>query len=370
MPFRFQRRIKVLPGLRVNLSKSGASVSVGPRGASVTIGKRGTHANVGLPGTGLSYRERLDPPARESRGDHPFPAAFGAALLALVERVRIRVGGRRNLGPAEHPQQTDLSMLAPPVIQRFPPRPTWVENFTARDAATEYEDYVKDLGLPPRREAVFRAVTLLIARERGEPLWKRWAAAPVRPIDDDDDADPDELEAYARRLAMQRFARRMEAGDRAAWAEVLQTELSNEELPFGFAFDFAVEDETDRIRLGVELPTEDLLGAHAQELGWGKLKLREAYEDVCCGLVLRVVHEVYRVIPEADDVVLTGYLSADDPATGHSARAVLIKIATDRESFTAINLDAVDPSTALAHLGAASKKKRGMLVPLGYEVEG
>ncbi len=55
MGFRFSRRIKLLPGVSINLSKSGASVSVGPRGAKVTVGPRGVTQTVGLPGTGLYY---------------------------------------------------------------------------------------------------------------------------------------------------------------------------------------------------------------------------------------------------------------------------------------------------------------------------
>ena len=59
MSFRFRKRIKLAPGLRVNVSKGGASTTIGPRGASITVGKQGVHANVGLPGTGLSFRERI-----------------------------------------------------------------------------------------------------------------------------------------------------------------------------------------------------------------------------------------------------------------------------------------------------------------------
>jgi hypothetical protein len=55
MGFRFHRTIRVLPGLRLNLSKSGASVSVGRRGAWFTVGPKGTRTTVGLPGTGISY---------------------------------------------------------------------------------------------------------------------------------------------------------------------------------------------------------------------------------------------------------------------------------------------------------------------------
>ena len=54
---RFFRRIKIFPGLTLNLSKSGVSVSIGPRGFKWTIGPRGERVTVGLPGTGLSYTE-------------------------------------------------------------------------------------------------------------------------------------------------------------------------------------------------------------------------------------------------------------------------------------------------------------------------
>ncbi|WP_432352929.1 DUF4236 domain-containing protein [Sporosarcina sp. A2] len=59
MGFRFQKRIKIAPGVHLNISKGGISTSVGKRGASVTIGKRGIRANVGIPGTGISYSEQL-----------------------------------------------------------------------------------------------------------------------------------------------------------------------------------------------------------------------------------------------------------------------------------------------------------------------
>lgn len=62
MSFRFQRRIKILPGLRLNVSKTGISWTVGTRGASVTARDGKFTGNVGVPGTGLSYRKRLDLP--------------------------------------------------------------------------------------------------------------------------------------------------------------------------------------------------------------------------------------------------------------------------------------------------------------------
>lgn len=55
----FRKRVKILRGVNLNISKSGTSLSVGPRGAKVTIGKRGVYANVGIPGTGIYTRKKI-----------------------------------------------------------------------------------------------------------------------------------------------------------------------------------------------------------------------------------------------------------------------------------------------------------------------
>ncbi len=58
MDFRFQRRIKILPFVTLNLGETGASVTVGGRGAHITIGKNGiVRTRIGLPGTGISVGE-------------------------------------------------------------------------------------------------------------------------------------------------------------------------------------------------------------------------------------------------------------------------------------------------------------------------
>lgn len=55
----FRKRIKILPGVHMNISKSGTSWSVGPRGAKVNFGKRGTYVTTGIPGTGIYSRTKV-----------------------------------------------------------------------------------------------------------------------------------------------------------------------------------------------------------------------------------------------------------------------------------------------------------------------
>lgn len=59
MGFRFRKSIGLLPGVKINLSKSGPSVSLGTRGASLNIGHGRKKATIGIPGTGLGYQTQF-----------------------------------------------------------------------------------------------------------------------------------------------------------------------------------------------------------------------------------------------------------------------------------------------------------------------
>lgn len=91
MGFRFQRRVRILPGVHLNLSKSGLGLSVGVRGAHVGITARGRgYASAGLPGTGVSWREYEHKPAARhcdlcAPGHVHIPP--GAVLLLILAGV-------------------------------------------------------------------------------------------------------------------------------------------------------------------------------------------------------------------------------------------------------------------------------------------
>lgn len=59
MAWNYRKRIKIAPGIHLNLSKGGVSTSIGPKGAKISIGKNGTYLNTSIPGTGLYSRTRL-----------------------------------------------------------------------------------------------------------------------------------------------------------------------------------------------------------------------------------------------------------------------------------------------------------------------
>ena len=56
MGLRFQKSVKIAPGMRLNLGTKSASISVGGKGGRYTINSNGRRtASIGIPGTGISY---------------------------------------------------------------------------------------------------------------------------------------------------------------------------------------------------------------------------------------------------------------------------------------------------------------------------
>ncbi len=79
MTFRYQKRIRLVPGLHLNISRRGVGFSAGPRGFHLGIDtRRRPYLSAGIPGTGLSWREYG---AQQPQGAHN---ANGCGLLILL----------------------------------------------------------------------------------------------------------------------------------------------------------------------------------------------------------------------------------------------------------------------------------------------
>ena len=90
MGFRFQRRIRIAPGVRVNLSKSGIGAGVGRTGFRVGLdAKRRKYLSVGLPGTGLSYRTIFGQPVSTQTLKKLALILVAAGLLVVVFTILV-----------------------------------------------------------------------------------------------------------------------------------------------------------------------------------------------------------------------------------------------------------------------------------------
>ena len=115
MSYRFWRRVKILPGVTLNLSKSGGSLSFGPKGAKVTFGPRGTRTSVGIPGTGLFYTQQSTR-SRRGRGQpqrDPLTLGFLQRLITPKEEQSL-LDGRKDLVSGKEEEALDSLVRASP----------------------------------------------------------------------------------------------------------------------------------------------------------------------------------------------------------------------------------------------------------------
>jgi hypothetical protein len=100
--FRFYRRVSIFPGLSVNVSKSGPSLTVGMRGAHMTFGSKGIRKTVGIPGTGIYYTSQtgyhsgahsahIDQPISESQQTTAHGIAQVIALMVIIGAVAFAI---------------------------------------------------------------------------------------------------------------------------------------------------------------------------------------------------------------------------------------------------------------------------------------
>lgn len=99
MGLRFRKRVKIAPGVYLNMSKSGVSTTLkAGKGLSVNMGKDGTYLNTGIPGTGVYSREKISGNKQtnvmtNNKGNDNSGCWFGLwGLLSLVSLGAFIVG--------------------------------------------------------------------------------------------------------------------------------------------------------------------------------------------------------------------------------------------------------------------------------------
>jgi tetratricopeptide (TPR) repeat protein len=147
MGIRFRKSIKIAPGLRINLSKSGPSLSVGRPGATFNIGPKGTRTTVGAPGTGISYTTQKSWGAatgakqpRPSVGRPPSPSRMAQPPLASF--------------PAGAPASGPAGLPAVPEAQRL--ELSFFQRLATPDDEEALVDGCKELALGDPRQAYAR----------------------------------------------------------------------------------------------------------------------------------------------------------------------------------------------------------------------
>ena len=89
MPTYFRKTIRLLPGVTLNLNKTGASLSIGPRGAKINISKKGVYFNSSIPGTGVYNKTKIGTSLLWGLGTAAATVAAGYGLGVALQNYQL-----------------------------------------------------------------------------------------------------------------------------------------------------------------------------------------------------------------------------------------------------------------------------------------
>jgi uncharacterized protein DUF4236 len=179
--WRFRKSFKLLPGVRLNVSRSGISTTIGASPFSVNIGSRGVFSNVSIPGSGISSRQRILGPSAPGQDRLPESVAPGPALPAPRSAARPRADTRSE--PAVEIRSASTQQMTSAGLAEF--------RTLLRQAEDERAQLSRELAAASRRA---EDSTSRYRSWADGFLWKR-----LRPARTHTGCDPDRLAAGVRR---------------------------------------------------------------------------------------------------------------------------------------------------------------------------
>jgi hypothetical protein len=377
MAIRFRKRIRLAPGLRLNLSGSGLSMSAGPQGASMTFGgRRGTYMNAGIPGTGLYARERVG--AAPARASSRSPSAGGnndtvkMSITISVEddgtvTFRDQAGNlldERLVKQAKAQQKDAIQGLMQTAcdeinvhlealerIHHATPAPDWHPTYEAQP----YPEPKPPKPVPRKYgflDKLFSSRRARIDKENAEAeaaynasmlLWNRGLH-----------------EHEAREQARKVLLNEKVHTEVPAMEIVLEESLMDIVWPRETSLESEIRDDGRVVMIDVDLPEiEELPRKTAAVPARGyKLSIKELpvtrhqqlYMRHVHGIGFRIIGEAFAMLPKAEEVVLSGYSQRPDKGTGEVQDQYLYSVRVRRPEWERINftnLGDVDPSEAL-----------------------
>ncbi len=385
MAFRFQRRIRLAPGVRLNLSKRGLGLSVGPRGASLSMGPSGVHGHAGIPGTGLAYRRKLS--GAGGRGGAPGTAATPGSVAALEGLlaeggslpVRLEVDSQSGQVSYFHGDGTPMSDAETRVLRRH------AEESLREQLQAHCERLNADLDRLRRlhEETPTPSSTGYVMRDFAEPppapfqplapAWWHGFWPPARRAREAQNAQrrsefDERYRAWEWRKAeydAEEFARYQREGEQVwhdpdAMEETLRERLEEIAWPRETQIDFDLGSDLHAIAVDIDLPGEEEMpdrywGMPPKQLRLTPRRLsatrqRELYRDHVHGIAFRVLGAVFARLPAVQEARVSGYRQVIDPATGGERDQYLYSVKVTREQWGRIHfdrLDQVDPVAAM-----------------------
>lgn len=318
---RFRKSVNICKGVKLNLSKSGASLTVGPgKGVSLNLGTKGAFVNWSIPGTGVYDRIRVDTLIKDKLGD-----LLGGGD---AEREDERTEETREAGKFD-----GLGALG------------GLGSLLGLGGTAEAEA----VKTPTRKKAKSGTATQKTESAK-KSSGRKTAAKKTTSAKKPSGPSEKELERLSEELALvnihllspQVSTRATGKLDADAAEKEIEDWLSEAEAPIAFSVQTQALEDKATVMIDLDLPEiEDMPTDKLTELSDGTLKIkkksqkeaREDYKTCVFGLGEYVAGNAFNLVPAAKRVVVSAYTQRRDEKTGEQEDTFIYSVIFERAAF-------------------------------------
>jgi len=410
---RFRKKVKIMKGLSINLSGSGASLSVGGRGASVTIGKKGTYLNTGIPGTGIYNRQKISGSSSRSQSTYRNTSSAqntnyrisleldekGNPILTIIDPNGVIVKDESIIRKVKREGQykENVEKLTNARRQEIEDNlKSFIDVYKSTPSVTPEEYAEKKLSyLSPQKyhrkkfnltEPIIEDIITSLESEAKQNissilLWQNKKNRSIFVSENKEQRYQEELEKWKKNqnefearengveieqndLLYQEYQIHKEElegyinGDDDYVSNRIESILNEITLTVDFSVEFEYDKENSTLYIDLDLPEiEDLPNEKVNTLSTGKISIKEKtqkekkqeYATCVCGIAYYFAGLFYNVTSKINIIQISSYTQRTSKKSGKIEDEYIYSIKFDRGVFKGLNIKNIDPVEAVSN---------------------
>ena len=313
MGLNFRKSISLGKGLKLNLSKSGPSVSFGKSGFRQSVNLKGqARTTVGIPGTGIYYTKTNN---------------VKNLVGGLTGNKDTSAKGKKGTGKAADAKGTSGKAAAKSA--KAAPAAKQVNEELIAQSKAKLEEFA----------AGIEALKSVHKQSDGYIDWEAIANGAVS----------------GQFKSLQPFAQSVLAGDIDAYFKVIeQVDPFDDLLEYGSGFEVGTDDpkmmEIEfQVKSGEIIPTEypDMKASGEIVMkAFSKSAYYELVQDYVSSTMLRVARDTFALLP-VQQVIIHAVDKVLNPATGNDEEVTICSVKIKRDAMATLNFERIDPSDCL-----------------------
>ena len=324
MGLNFRKSITILPGVRLNLSKSGVSASFGKKGIRQSISTSGrATTTLGIPGTGVYYTKQTN-------------------VKKLAGGLKDKITGKEDKKSKSKDDKGSEVAAAPKKTG-----PDEAQIAANKQQIEEYEAYVMSI------KSVHKQSDGMID----------WQALNKGEVPTNIVKGSEEYKAW---LELKEFSDEVLAGDIDSYFAIIdEVKPFDDLLEFGSNFQVGT-DRADLLEIEFAVKSDDVVpkiemslkaNGEISEKELSKTAYYDLMQDYVSSTTIRIARDAFALLP-VDTVIVHAVDNILNTATGFEEELTLLSVKFTREKLMSLNLAMVDPSDALSQFECNMKFKK------------